>query len=107
MRGSHGFRRRTRNLRITPRQRGKISISKYLRKFELGAKVYIDIDPRYINIPFPKFNGKIGEVVGSQGRSYFVSIDHNGKRKTVLVPPEHLNYVSIGNKNNIGNKNKI
>lgn len=98
MRGSHGFRRRTRNLRVTPRQRGKISISRYLRKFELGTKIYVDIDPRYRNIPFPKFNGKIGEVVGMQGRSYFVSIDHNGRRKNILVPPEHLNYIKTQKK---------
>lgn len=93
MRGSHGFRRRTRHLRVTPRGRGKISIRRYLRKFEVGTKVYVDIDPRYRNIPFSRFNGKIGEVSGQQGRSYYVGIDHNGRKKNVLVPPEHLNLI--------------
>jgi len=95
VRGSHGFLRRTRNiLKIKPRERGKISIRRYLQTFEIGEMVAINIDPRYKNFPYPKFNGKIGEIVKQQGRAYYIRIDDNGRKKDVLVCPEHLKKIN-------------
>ncbi len=91
MKGSHGYRRRTRNLRVKPRDRGKIKISKYLQKFTEGETVSISINPTYQAIPHPRFNGKSGKVVGKQGRCYHVEIRDGNKKKDILVAPEHLN----------------
>lgn len=89
--GSHGFLRRTRNtLRVRPRDRGKISIRRYFQEFKIGEKAAIVIDPRYKNIPYPKFNGKIGKITKKQGRAYYININDNGRKKDVLVCPEHL-----------------
>lgn len=91
MKGSHGYRRRTRNLRIKAREKGKIRISRYLQKFKKGDIVAVDIDPKYQAIPHPRFNGKSGRVTGRQGRCYFVEIRDGDKKKNILVAPEHLN----------------
>jgi large subunit ribosomal protein L21e len=90
MKGSKGFRRRTRSLRIKPRERGKLKISRYLQRFNEGETVSISIDPSYQAIPHPRFKGRSGRVTGKQGRCYFVEIMDGKKKKEVLVAPEHL-----------------
>jgi len=94
MKGSKGYRRRTRNLRVNPRDRGKISIRRYLQKFKENDIVSINIDPRYQKIPHPRFQGKTGRVVGKQGRAYYISILDGKKEKKILVTPEHLTSLS-------------
>jgi len=97
VRGSHGFLRRSRNtLKGKPRDRGKISIRRYFQEFEIGETVGISIDVKYRNIPCPKFNGKIGKITGRQGRAYYVNINDNGRKKNVLVCPEHLQKINKG-----------
>jgi len=91
VRGSHGFLRRSRRiLKKPPRKRGKISIRRYLQKFNIGDIVRISIDSTYKNIPYPKFQGKVGKITKTQGRAYYVRINDNGREKDVLVAPEHL-----------------
>ncbi|MBU0762368.1 MAG: 50S ribosomal protein L21e [Candidatus Altiarchaeota archaeon] len=90
MKGSDGYRRRTRQLRITPKEKGKVRIRSVLASFSEKDKVSIKIDSRHQNIPHPRFNGRIGEVVGNQGRAYFVKFKEGKKEKTILVTPEHL-----------------
>jgi large subunit ribosomal protein L21e len=90
MKGSKGYRRGTRNLRVKPREKGKISIRTALQTFEREDKVSIRINPKYQKLPHPRFNGLIGRVVGVQGRAYYVSVKDGGKDKRVLVTPEHL-----------------
>ena len=84
------MRRRTRTLRVKPRDRGKISIRRMLATFSDGDTVSIKINPSLQNIPHPRFKGKTGRVVGKQGRSYYVKITDGGKTKNILVPAEHL-----------------
>jgi large subunit ribosomal protein L21e len=93
MKGSKGYRRRSRNLKVKPRDRGKLKISAYLQSFEDHDKVSININPSFQKIPHPRFNGRTGKVVGSQGRAYLVELKDGGKRKSILVPPEHLRRV--------------
>ncbi|RLI91906.1 MAG: 50S ribosomal protein L21e [Candidatus Altiarchaeales archaeon] len=90
MKGSKGYRRGTRNLRVRSRDRGKIKIRRYLQEFKEGDLVSISIDPRYQVIPHPRFRGRSGRVVGRQGRCYYVEIRDGNKRKRLLVAPEHL-----------------
>ena len=90
MKGSQGVRRRTRNFKVTARNRGKVSIRKYLQEFRENDKVSISIDPSYQSIPHPRFQGLGGIVIGHQGRSYYVQIKDGNKTKRILVSPEHL-----------------
>ncbi|MEA3255850.1 MAG: 50S ribosomal protein L21e [Candidatus Altiarchaeota archaeon] len=90
MKGSKGYRRKTRGLRVKTRDRGKIKIRRYMQEFKGEDRVSISIDPSYQNIPHPRFQGRSGRVVGKQGRSYFVQIRDGKKEKKILVNPEHL-----------------
>lgn len=95
--GSHGFLRRSRNtLKGKPRDRGKISIRRYFQEFEVGETAGISIDVQYRNIPYPKFNGKVGKITKQQGRAYYININDNGRKKDVLVSPEHLQKIKQG-----------
>jgi len=90
MKGSHGIRRRTRQFKVAPRDKGKASIRARLQTFTEKDSVSIKLNPSYQNIPHPRFNGRTGRVVGQQGRAYFVEIVDGQKRKKILVTPEHL-----------------
>jgi len=95
MKGSKGYRRRTRNLRIRSRDKGKIKIGRYLQKFKKGDFVSISIDPSYQAIPHPRFKGRSGKVTGRQGRCYHVEIKDGGKKKKILIAPEHLTALKV------------
>jgi len=90
MRGSHGHRRRTRALKVDVRDRGKIEIRRRLQKFSEEDVVALSINPKYQKIPFARFRGCTGKVVGKQGRAYYVEVAQGGKTKKLLVTPEHL-----------------
>jgi len=90
MKGSHGYRRKSRTLRVKPKDRGKVRIKKYLQKFDENEAVSISMDASYRNIPHPRFQGKSGRVIGKQGRAYYVKIRDGGKTKNLLINPEHL-----------------
>lgn len=94
MKGSKGTRRRTRTLRLSPREKSRVSIRSYLQKLDEGSTVAIKINPRYQSIPHPRFNGRAGKVVGSQGRAYFIEVRDGSKLKKVLVNPEHIKPIS-------------
>ena len=91
MKGSHGYRRRTRNLKVDGRDTGKVKIKKYMRDFAENDRVAINIDPAFQNIPHPRFQGRSGKIVGKQGRAYFIAILDGSMPKKILVNPEHLN----------------
>ena len=80
---------------IRPRERGKTRIKSVLAKFAENERVSININPSRQNIPHPRFNGRVGKVVGSQGRAYYVQLSDGGKMKKVLVTPEHLRRIEV------------
>lgn len=84
------MRRDTRGLKVDVRERGKIHIKRYMKEFSEKDRVSINIDPTFQNIPYPRYQGRSGEIVGKQGRAYYVRIRDGGKYKTLLVNPEHL-----------------
>ena len=90
MKGSKGYRRKTRNLKVGTRDKGKVKIKQYLQEFNEGDRVSIVINPSFQAIPHPRFRGNSGRVVGRQGRAYYVQINDKGKEKRILVTPEHL-----------------
>ena len=87
-----GFRRKTRRkLTKNVRQKGKISISKFFQKFKEGDRVYLVAEPAYQKgMYFPRFHGKSGVVIESQGSNYYVQIKDGNKQKKLLIHPVHL-----------------
>lgn len=90
MKGSKGYRRRSRSLRLKVRERSKVGIRRYIQNFKNNDQVAIKIDSSYQRIPHPRFDGKGGRVVGKKGRAYRVRIKDGGKTKEIIVTPEHL-----------------
>lgn len=85
-------RRKTRNiLRKSPKNRGKLSLTKYFATFEDGQKVVLKAEPSVIKgMYFPRFHGKIGVIDGMKGKCYNVKIKDGNKPKVVTVHPVHL-----------------
>lgn len=87
-----GFRRKSRYKFTKERKsRGKISITRYLQRFEIGQQVDLSVEPAvHKGMYKPRFIGKTGTVSGMQGKCYKVQIDDGGKNKTLIVHPVHL-----------------
>ncbi|MBU2589968.1 MAG: 50S ribosomal protein L21e [Nanoarchaeota archaeon] len=88
-----GFRRKTRSkLKKQYGQKGKISITKFFRKFKDGDKVILKPEPAVqTGMSFPRFQGKSGVISGKQGECYKVVIKDGNLKKIVVVHPVHLN----------------
>lgn len=89
---SHGPQQKTRNkLKKKPRNKGKISISKFFQRFKEGDKVLIKAEPSFKkNIPHRRFMNKYGIILGKQGNAYRVQIKDMNKNKEIYVFPIHL-----------------
>jgi large subunit ribosomal protein L21e len=85
---SHGPRRRTRE---KFRRSIKAPINEYLRKFEVGDKVVIDINSAsQKGMPFKRFQGLSGEIVQKRGRAYILKVKSGDALKTIVSNPEHI-----------------
>lgn len=85
-------RRKTRQLYSVPEhEKGRIKIRTYLQSFNVGDKVFIGVDPSvHAGLPYRRFVGKSGFVLGMQGNVYVVRIRDGGNEKTLLIHPAHL-----------------
>lgn len=85
-------RRKTRKLYSVPdSEKGRIKIRNYLQSFEEGEKVFIGVDPSvHAGLPFRRFVGTSGLVLGEQGSVYKVRVRDGGNEKTLLIHPAHL-----------------
>ncbi len=80
----HGTRRKL-------KKDGDVSPNDFLKEFENGEKVQINIEPSsHGGMPHPRFQGQIAEVEGKKGASYRVKLAEGGKKKILNVNPEHL-----------------
>ncbi len=87
-----GARRKTRQKFAKPiREKGKLPLSKYFQKVEIGQKVCLTFDSASQRAGYhPRFHGKVGTVLAKLGRSYEVGINDLGKEKRVIVHPVHF-----------------
>ena len=87
-----GARRKTRNImRKHSRDKGKVSVSKYLQEFSKGDKVCLKAEPAVQDgTYFRRFHGRTGIVKSKRGECYSVTIEDQNKEKTVVVHPIHL-----------------
>lgn len=92
MQRSKGTRTKTRNvLKKRARARGLSPITKGLQTFGAGEKVNIVIDPSiHRGMPFSRFHGFTGVIIGARGNAYEVSVRDGNKIKIVIACPEHL-----------------
>jgi len=92
MKASKGTRTKTRKLlQKKPRHRGLSPITKAFQQFEAGEKVNIVIDPSvHKGMPFSRFHGQTGVIVGPRGAAYEVEVKEGDKIKMVVARPEHL-----------------
>lgn len=87
-----GFRRKTRSkLRKNVKDRGKISIRRYLQKLKEGERIFLKAEPAVQKgMYFPRFHGKAGLIKKKIGNCYEVLIKDGKKEKTLIVHPIHL-----------------
>ena len=92
MKRAHGAQQNTRNkLKKKPRNRGKISVDKYMQEFKTGEKVLIKPEPSVKkNIPHRRFIRKIGEITGKRGKAYKIKVKDMNAVKEVFIMPIHL-----------------
>lgn len=73
-----------------PRDKGKISFTKYFQKFKPGESVAVI---RELSVPFAYSNnlqGRTGKIIEQRGASYYVEIKDLNKPKRYLIKPIHL-----------------
>lgn len=87
-----GFRRKTKHkLSKGVRERGKLSVNRYLENYGIGDRVVLVGESSYQKgMYFPRFHGRVGTVTKKQGACYYVKINDLGKQKSILVHPAHL-----------------
>ena len=87
-----GARRKTRHIFTKhKRERGKISLTSYLKSFKVGDRVKLSVEPAVQRGMYhPTFYGKSGTISGKAGRCYEVLIKDGGKQKSLIVHPIHL-----------------
>jgi large subunit ribosomal protein L21e len=92
VKSSKGFNSRTRGvLTKEVRDKGSPPPTHYLRVFEEGEKVIIRLEasePR--GMPHPRYQGKVGTILGLRGRAYEIEFFDGGKKKIVIANPVHL-----------------
>lgn len=77
------------------RQRGKLSLTKYLQVFAPGQKVALKAEPSIQRgMYFRRFHGKVGVVSQKLGTCYEVRLKDMGKEKRLIVHPVHLKPVA-------------
>jgi large subunit ribosomal protein L21e len=75
----------------TPRDKGKVSIVKQLRSFNIGDNVLVKIEPMIKkNLIHKRFLNKSGVIVEKRGNAYRVRVKDMNKEKDVMVLPVHL-----------------
>lgn len=90
-----GVRRKTRyKLQKPRREKGKLSIRKFMQTFSEGDKVQLIAEPAYQKGMYdPRFHGKNGVISGKAGQCYTVAITDKTAAKTLIVHPVHLKKV--------------
>ncbi len=79
------------------RERGKVFITRFIQKFEVGDKVVLKADSSYQKgLYHARFHGRIGTIKGKRGKSYLVEVtDGPNKKKTLIVAPVHLKRLKV------------
>jgi large subunit ribosomal protein L21e len=90
-----GIRRKSRDkLSKNIRDHGKISLRRYMQALDAGDRVALAAEPAYHKgLYHPRFHGKVGTVLGKQGRCYKILFSDINKEKMIIVHPVHLKLI--------------
>ena len=62
-----------------------------MHTYQEGDKVAIGLDgAQQKGMPHRRFQGRTGEIAGTQGRAYVIRVADGNMMKTVVARPEHL-----------------
>ncbi len=92
VKSSKGFRSRTRGpFTKEVRERGLPPVTRHLRKFEIGDRVVVRLEPSDPHgQPHPRYQGRTCVVIGQVGRAYKLRFLDGGKVKQLVALPIHL-----------------
>lgn len=87
-----GSRKRSRSkLSKRSRDAGKVTISRILKKFQVGDRVLVMIESAvHGGMPHIRYYSKHGDVVGTQGTNYKVQVIVGSKKKMLIMAPVHM-----------------
>ena len=87
-----GSKRKARyKLRKEIRQRGKMSITRFVQSFKEGQKVHLILESSMHKGEFhTQYFGKTGTIKAMRGKCYEVIINDGNKEKMLIVHPVHL-----------------
>ena len=86
-----GSRQGTRSiLRKSKRERRRLFIGRTMHTYQEGDKVAVLDGAQQKGMPHRRFQGRTGEIAGTQGRAYVVRVADGNMMKTVVARPEHL-----------------
>ncbi|MBI3034296.1 50S ribosomal protein L21e [Candidatus Woesearchaeota archaeon] len=94
-------RRKTKQFMTKPRSvKGRYPIQGMIQAFAPGEKVVLKAEPSiHKGLYFRRFHGRIGEIIGKNGKCYEVSLSEGSKQKKLIINPVHL----VRHKNAAGN----
>lgn len=73
------------------RKASRISVNKLLKEFKTGSAVQITINPSvHSGMPFRRYQGISGSVIGVQGRAVKVAVREGNAKRLLIVHPAHL-----------------
>lgn len=78
----------------SPRQKGKISFTRYFQQFKPGDFVAV---AKEHSVPFQyshRLQGRTGKIIEKRGQSYYVEISDLGKPKKYSIKPVHLKRIT-------------
>lgn len=67
-----------------------LTINQLVKSFSVGDKVVIDLKIRFTGMPHPRYRGRHGTIIGTQGKSYIVRIKDQNAIKDLIIPGVHL-----------------
>lgn len=87
-----GSRRKSRHkLRKNVKQRGKVSLTRFLQIFKVGDRAQLSAESAYHKgLYHMRFHGKVGTVTEQRGACYMIKIQDKNKAKELVVHPVHL-----------------
>ncbi len=91
--GRVGGSRRKKASKLTKsiKNKGKLSLRRYLAEFSEGDRVSLTVEPAiHEGMYHPRFIGKSGVVVSKKGSCYEVKIKDFNKDKILIVHPVHM-----------------
>ena len=90
---SSGPRKRTRRI-FKQKTDYRPTITKFIQDFPEGQSVVIDQEPSsHRGMPYKRFKGKVGKVIGKRGKAFIIEIREGNKIKKIISRPEHLRVV--------------